>query len=116
MLDSFKNSDLRILNKYTPNYIISLPYLNDDSIEINNCICVFYSVIHAPKIEFKRVYFNARFYRKLTKNDLNLKKENKKGFSPNGAFIIKVSESDSEAVIQDIENSNSYFDNFSDFI
>ena len=86
MLDSFKNSDLRILNKYTPNYIISLPYLN------------------------------ARFYRKLTKNDLNLKKENKKGFSPNGAFIIKVSESDSESVIQDIENSNSYFDNFSDFI
>lgn len=111
-LEQFKNNDLLVLGKYSPDYVIPLSYIESNEVELENIFFMFYTVINNDN------YFNARFYHSAsieeTLNSYEILNKDFCGFSSHKVVIFNASNKNSINVITEIKASPFYKNHYSE--
>jgi hypothetical protein len=113
-INQYENNSFLVLEKYSPEYVIPFSYFENNEIEFENVLFMFYSVVSNEKNNYNRelYYYSLSYETSLTSQDI-LDKD-LCGFSPNEVVIFKTSKEKAEKLISIIKSTPLFKNSYSE--
>jgi hypothetical protein len=111
-IEQFKNTDFLIMDKFFPNYVIPLSFIENNDIVLENVLFMFYSVVNNDNYSMARFYFALSYETSL--NSEQILNKDFCGFSPNKVIIFKTDKEKAENLINIIKATPLYREHYSD--
>ena len=102
-IEQYKNNTLVLLDKYLPDYVIPFSFVENNDIEFENVLFMFYSIVSNDSYFNARFYYSPSFEKSINKEDI-LKKDFC-GFSPNGVILLEATEDKAEKLIVELKST-----------
>ena len=111
-LERFENTDLLLLDKYRPDYVISFDYIQKIEYKFHNVLLIFHSLINNTKHNLVHFYHSPS-YNKIINNQDILSKDFC-GFSPSGVLVFKLTKKNALQVTNELKESKIFKSKYSD--
>lgn len=100
-IEQYKNNSLVVLDKYLPDYVIPLSFFENNPVEFENVLFMFYSIVNNINYFDARFYYSASFEEKINSQDIL--NRDFCGFSPNEVIIFKATKETAEKLISELK-------------
>lgn len=111
-IEQYKNNSLVVLDKYLPDYVIPLSFVQNNTIEFEDVLFMFYSIVNNTNYSNARFYYSASFEEKISSQDIL--NQDFCGFSPNGVIIFKTTEEKAEKLITELKSTPLFKNHYSE--
>lgn len=111
-IEQYKNNSLVVLDKYLPDYVIPFSFVQNNTIEFENVLFMFYSIVNNTNYSDARFYYSASFEEKISSQDIL--NRDFCGFSPNEIIIFKIEKETAEKLITELKATPLLKNNYSE--
>ena len=111
-LEKFENTDLLLLEKYRPDYVISFDSIKNIKCDFHDVLLVFYSLVN--NTNYPLVYFcHSLSYNEVT-NKQDILSKDFCGFSPSRVLVFKITKKNAIQVIEELKKSKIFKNDYLD--